>query len=65
MKNRKGETVHERILCSIEHIRNLEDKELKRSFVIRLLGTVDFAVEFEIITYKEWETYINDIFKAA
>lgn len=65
MKNRKGETVHDRIERSIEHIRNLDDKELKRSFAIKLLGTVDFAVEFDLITYNEWASYIESIFDAA
>lgn len=65
MKNHKGETIHDRIECSIEHIKNLDDKELKRSFKIKLLGTVDFLVEFELITYHEWESYIEDIFGIA
>ena len=62
MKNHKGKTVQERITEGINYIEQLNDVELKQSFIIKLLGVVDFAVEFKLIEYDEWEQYINKIF---
>lgn len=65
MKNRRGYTVQDRIKQDIEYAKNIEDGNSKAMLVYKALGAVDFAVEFGLITYNEWERHIEDIFNIA
>lgn len=63
MKNKQGKSVTDRIEQDIEyaqHTANIKHREL---LALKVLGAVDFAVEFGLITYKQWEQYIDKIFK--
>ncbi len=62
MENKRGYTVQERLQQDIEYARGLNDKAEKSLLATKALGAADFAVEFGLITYKEWERYIADIF---
>ena len=62
MKNKQGYTVQERIKQDMEYIKNIEDENSKAMLVYKALGAVDFAVEFGLITYDEWEQYIDRLF---
>ena len=65
MKNKRGYTVQERIKQDIEYAKAMSDKAKKSLLVTKALGAADLAVEFGLITYKEWEKHIEDIFAIA
>lgn len=65
MKNKKGYTIQERIIQELEYADSVENRENKKLLATKVLGAVDMAVEFGLITYKEWEKYIEKIFKMA
>lgn len=65
MKNKRGYTVQDRIKQDIEHAKITKDANNKRLLATKALGAADLAVEFGLITYKEWEKHIEDIFKIA
>ena len=65
MKNNQGYTVQERIKQDIEYAKSIKNKADRTLLATKVLGAVDFAVEFGIITYNEWEQHIEDIFKIA
>lgn len=62
MTNKRGYTVQERIEQDIEYAKDRKDKAEKSLLATKALGAADLAVEFGMITYKEWEKYIDDIF---
>lgn len=63
LTNKKGLTVQNRIEQDIEYAENIEDTVKKAMLATKALGAVDMAVEFGLITYNEWEIYIDRIFK--
>jgi hypothetical protein len=62
MKNKRGYTVQDRLNQEIEYAKNTKDKKSKTMLATKALGAVDLAVEFGLITYREWEKHIEDIF---
>ena len=62
MKNKHGNTVQERIEQDIEYAKKIESKAERSLLATKALGAADLAVEFGLITYKEWEKYISFIF---
>lgn len=65
MKNKRGYTVQDRIKQDIEYAKKIEDIHNRRLLATKALGAADIAVEFGLITYKEWEKHIEDIFQIA
>ena len=65
MKNKRGYTVQDRLKQDIEYAKEMKDSSNRRLLATKALGAVDLAVEFGLITYKEWEQHIDDIFKIA
>lgn len=65
MENKRGYTVQERIKQDIEHAKTMNDAGHKKLLATKALGAADLAVEFGLITYREWEKHIDDIFKIA
>ena len=63
MENKRGYTVQDRIEQDIEYAKNIKDKESRALLVTKALGAADLAVEFGLITYKQWEKHIEDIFE--
>lgn len=63
MKNTHGKTAKERIIEDIEYVERIKEKADRILLATKALGAADFAVEFNLITYNEWETYIDRIFK--
>ena len=63
MKNKRGYTVQDRIKQDIEYAKKIENKADRTLLATKALGAADFAVEFGLITYKEWEQYIDKIFQ--
>lgn len=63
MKNRQGRTIFERLNEDIIHAQNTANAEHKEILAIKALGAADMAVEFGMITYTEWETFVNRIFE--
>lgn len=62
MKNKQGYSVQDRLKQDIEYAKSTESKADRTLLATKALGAADFAVEFSLITYKEWEQYIDDIF---
>lgn len=58
MINNRGLTVQERIKESFDIARELEGTEQK-AFALRAIGVADFALEFGLITFEEWEKYLS------
>lgn len=65
MKNKRGYTVQERLKQDIEYAKKIEDINNRRLIATKALGAADFAIEFGLITYNEWENHIDEIFKIA
>lgn len=65
MKNKRGYTAQERIKQDIEYAKKIENKADRTLLATKALGAADFAVEFGLITYNEWEKHIDDIFDIA
>lgn len=65
MKNKKGYTIQERIKQDIEYAKSIEDKADRTLLATKALGAADLAIEFGLITYREWENHIDEIFKIA
>ena len=63
LTNKKGQTAQNRIEQDIEYAEKIDDKVKKTMLATKALGAADFAVEFGLITYKQWEHYIDIIFK--
>lgn len=62
MNNKRGYTVQERISQDIEHAESLKDKSKQTLLASKVLGAADLAVEFGLISYNEWEQYIDRVF---
>lgn len=62
MRNRQGKTLKDRLNEDIEYAKNVSDAGQQELLAIKALGAADMAVEFGLITYKEWEQYIERIF---
>ena len=52
MKNKRGFTVQYRIRQDIEYAKTVEDKVSQNMLVAKVLGAVDFAVEFGFASSK-------------
>ena len=63
MKNRQGRTIFERLNEEINHAQIVANAEHREILAVKALGAADMAVEFNLITYTEWEHLITLIFK--
>ena len=63
MLNNRGMTVTDRLEQDIEYAQNTANDKHRELLALKVLGAADFAVEFGLITYKQWEHYIDEIFK--
>lgn len=65
LTNKRGQTIKDRIKQDIEYAEKFDDKVKQTMLATKVLGAADIAVEFGLITYNEWEHYIDRIFKIA
>lgn len=65
MENKRGYSVQDRITQDIEYAKRKKDKADRTLLATKALGAADLAVEFGLITYKEWEKHIENIFAIA
>lgn len=63
MENRRGQTMNERLIEEFEYLKTVEDYAQRRVLAYKALGAADIAVEFGLITYTEWEKFVEDFFK--
>lgn len=61
MENVHGNTIQDRLSFNIELAESTTDTEIKKALAHQALGAVEIAVEFELITYIEFERYIHNI----
>lgn len=62
MKNKRGYTAQERIEQDVEYAEKIENMADRTLLATKVLGAADLAVEFGLITYTEWEKYIDRVF---
>ena len=61
MINNRGMTVKDRISESFEIARETDGTpQDKKAFALRAIGVADFALEFGLITFEEWENYLSE-----
>ena len=63
MRNRRGQKVAERLTEEFEYIKTIDDSAHQKVLAYKALGAADIAVEFGLITYNEWEKYVESFFK--
>lgn len=63
MKNRRGQTMNERLTEEFEYLKTVEDYAHKKALAYKALGAADMAIEFGLITYTEWEKFVEDFFQ--
>ena len=63
MKNKRGKTINERLEEDIKYAEATTEIADRTLLATKALGAADLAVEFGLITYTEWELYIDRIFK--
>lgn len=63
MKNKRGLSINERLEEDIKYAEATTEIADRTLLATKALGAADLAVEFELITYTEWELYIDRIFK--
>ena len=64
MKNKHGLTVIERINKDIEFAEKINNDEHRRLLAHIALAAAEFAVDFDLITYKEWGDLTRKAFQA-
>ena len=62
MRNKKGITANERLNRDIEFAATVKNAEQRYSLLKMALATAEFAVDFGLITYKEWNDHTNKAF---
>ncbi len=62
MRNNRGLSVNDRIKESFDIAREMKGAD-KKTFALRAIGVADFALEFGLITYNEWEQYLSEYFQ--
>lgn len=63
MKSGRKHTIHDRLSFDITLAESAKDKEDKKALAHQAIGAAEIAVEFGLITYIEFEQYINSIFE--
>jgi hypothetical protein len=64
MINNRGMTVKDRIQESFDIARAIEGSQQdKKAFALRSIGVADFALEFGLITFEEWEGFLSEYFQ--
>ena len=63
MNSGRKHTIHDRLSFDIKLAQSAKDKEDKKALAYQAIGAVEIAVEFGLITYIEFERYINSIFE--
>lgn len=62
MLNKRGMTVNDRLEEDITFAESTEDIEKRKMLSAKALGAADLAVEFNLISYNEWQNLIHRIF---
>lgn len=62
MRNKHGLTITERINKDIELARMSRDKEQRKLLAHMAIAAAELAIDFGLITYKEWASLIHRAF---
>lgn len=65
MRNKCGLTVTERITKDIELAEATNDKEHRNLLAYMAISAAELAIDFDLITYKEWGELTRRAFAAA
>lgn len=63
MENKRGVSIQDRLSFDIALAVSAKSTEDKKVLAHQALGAAEIAVEFGLITYIEFEKYINSIFE--
>lgn len=63
LTNKRGQSVKERIEEEFEYINMIQDIDQRKALACKALGAADMAVEFGLITYKEWSRFVSLFFE--
>lgn len=55
--------VNERLKRDIEHARKIEDIEQRKLHAYMIMGAVEFAADFGLITLTEWDKHTRKAFE--
>lgn len=64
MRNKRGLTVTERIEKDIEHAEAVHDAEQRELLAHMAIAAAEFAIDFGLITYREWNELTRRAFAA-
>lgn len=62
MRNRRGMTIKERITKDIELAEKTADKAQRQLLAYMAVATAEFAIDFNLITYQEWDELTQKAF---
>lgn len=63
MINSRGNTIQEILSLEIELAENMRCRDKQKALAFQALGAVELAIDFDLITYREFESYIHKITK--
>lgn len=63
MKNKQGKTVIERLKRDIEHAKKIEDIEQRKLHAYMIMGMLEFAIDFGMISYTDWDNHTRKAFE--
>ena len=64
MRNKRGLTVIERIKKDLEFAEAVSDTEQRRLLAHMAIASAELAIDFDLITYKEWGELTRRAFAA-
>lgn len=64
MKNKRGLTIKERINEDIDLAEMVDNNEHRRLLAYMAIAAAEFAIDFDLITYKEWGDLTRRAFDA-
>lgn len=64
MRNKYGQTVTERISQDIIHAETIHDAEQRKLLIHMAISAAELAIDFGLITYKEWGELTRRAFAA-
>lgn len=62
MKNKRGMTAGEKIRIDLEIAKETNDEDHKRLLAHMVISAAELAIDFGLITYKEWGNITREAF---
>lgn len=62
VKNKRGMTASEKISIDLEIAKSVKDDEHRHLLANMVIAAAELAVDFDLITYREWGTLTREAF---